>query len=160
MPFVSPLMFGASEIAYPAQITFEPDAGVGTAGGTVYGSNITLIQDIDNYFGDIDGDVNYDYIEFSQFGDYSFTVLQNTLSGSNISQVNLIELAAEGPGGQFVDQTIFTVYTDGDGALFPQTTKTISDTGAFVDALANAISRGGGGHSLTGAFTIGIKKTS
>lgn len=160
MPFTHPLMLGASKVTYPAQISFEPDPGTGTGAATVYNSTITLIQDVENYFGDIDGDVNYDYIEFSTFGTYEFAVIANTLSGSNVSNINLVEIAAEGPSATFTDQTIFTVYTSADGALFPQTTKTISDTASYVDALANRISRGGGGASLTGTFTIGVKKTS
>lgn len=159
MPFVSPLLFGSSVAAFPAKITFEPDAGSGTAGTVLYNSNITVVQDQDNYFGEIDGDVNYDYIEFSTFGDYKFTVLENTLSGNSaIGAIDLIELAAEGPVGNFVEQTIFGVYTLADGALFPETTKTVSDTSSFVDGLATRLTTGSGTRSLEGSVTVGIKK--
>ena len=162
MPFTSPFMFGTSKELYPAQIKFEPDAGSGTNGGiTIYESIITVISDTENYFGTpTTASGGYNYVPFDIFNTFTFEVLENTLSGNSvINEVSLIELSAKEPG-TFVEQTIFDVWTEADGALFPTTSKTIEDLATYIDGLATRIGPvDGGSRSLGGHVIIGIKIT-
>lgn len=166
MPFVSPMLFGSSEVAYVALLEFEPGNNAPSASEptTSYDSSITIINDPDGYFSGIANSLVYDVAIWQEFGDYEFVLVENTLNvTSNTFDVNIVDVNYNTlSGSEFgVEQTIFQVMSS-NTPLFPSSvTKTIVDTTGIRpnDGLSlQWITSEFGSRNLTGSIKIGIKK--
>lgn len=165
MPFTSPLLFAASRELYPGDIVFEPNIGTGAAPSTSYEQyDITENNDSANYFNAAVsfGSGNLVGLPFNQYGDFKFTLIDNSLFNMNdvVSvklrviywQTSTLEVSSAG-------DEVFTVASNNTLQYPSPATLTINTpSSGFQRVLSVESIDGSGTPSLSGSVRIGITK--